>query len=64
MQTDFNARFPGKMGSNLQRQKLKLPKDFQEELNLVLIAFQQWQQTQVDSWIPFARQLEGTHEAD
>jgi hypothetical protein len=51
-------RFPAVTGSNLQRQKLKLPQDFQGELNLVLIAFQQWQQTQVDTWIPFARQLE------
>jgi hypothetical protein len=35
-----------------------LPQDFEGEYNLVLIAFQQWQQTQVDTWIPFARQLE------
>lgn len=54
-------RFPDVIGSNLQRKKLNLPRDFQGELNLVLIAFQQWQQTQVDTWIPFARQLEATH---
>ena len=63
MQTHSHAKFPGVTGSNLQRQKLKLPQDFQGELNLVLIAFQQWQQTQVDTWIPFARQLEETHSA-
>jgi predicted transcriptional regulator len=40
-----------------------LPHDFQGERNLVLIAFQQWQQTQVDTWIPFARQLEATYPA-
>jgi hypothetical protein len=28
-----------------------------------LIAFQQWQQSQVDTWIPFARQLEQTDPA-
>jgi hypothetical protein len=50
-------------GSNLQREKLTLPRDFQGELNLVLIAFQQWQQRQVDAWIPFARQLEKDHPA-
>jgi hypothetical protein len=61
MRTHSHARFPTVTGSNLQRQKLKLPQDFQGELNLVLIAFQQWQQTQVDTWIPFAQQLEGTH---
>jgi hypothetical protein len=56
-----DAQFPTVTGSNLQRQKLALPQDFEGEQNLVFIAFQQWQQTQVDTWIPFARQLEGTH---
>lgn len=54
-------QFPNVTGSNLQRKKLALPQDFQGELNLVMIAFQQWQQTQVDTWIPFARQLEETY---
>jgi hypothetical protein len=56
-------KFPTVSGSNLQRQKLTLPQDFQGERNLVLIAFQQWQQTQVDTWIPFAMQLEETFPA-
>ena len=63
MQTNSHARFPTVSGSNLQRTKLTLPHDFQGERNLVLIAFQQWQQTQVDTWIPFARQLEETYRA-
>lgn len=54
-------QFPTVTGSNLHRKKLTLPQDLQGELNVVLIAFQQWQQTQVDTWIPFARQLENTH---
>ena len=54
-------QFPAVTGSNLQRKKLALPQDFQGELNLVLIAFQQWQQTRVDTWLPFARQLEEAH---
>lgn len=61
MQSYSHVRFPTVTGSNLQRQKLELPRDFQGEMNLVLIAFQQWQQTQVDTWLPFARQLEETH---
>jgi len=56
-------QFPAVIGSNLQRRKLDLPQDFEGELNLVLIAFQQWQQTQVDTWIPFARQLEESYPA-
>jgi hypothetical protein len=56
--THSHGQFPTVSGANLQRKKLTLPQDFQGELNLVLIAFQQWQQTQVDTWIPFAKQLE------
>jgi hypothetical protein len=54
-------QFPAVTGSNLQRKKLNLPQDFEGQQNLVLIAFQQWQQSQVDTWLPFARQLEETH---
>jgi hypothetical protein len=54
-------QFPSVMGFNLQRKKLSLPEAFEGELNLVFVAFQQWQQSQVDTWIPFARQLEETH---
>jgi hypothetical protein len=50
--------FPNVKGSNLLRQQLTLPKDFQGRLNLVFIAFEQWQQTEVDSWIPLAEELE------
>lgn len=56
-------KFPTVSGSNLQRTKLTLPQDFEGERNLILIAFQQWQQRQVDTWIPFARQLEETSPA-
>jgi hypothetical protein len=48
-------------GSNLHREKLSLPQEFQGEQNLLLIAFQQWQQAQVNTWIPFAQKLEDTH---
>ena len=50
--------FPNVKGSNLLRQQLTLPKDFQGRLNLVFIAFEQWQQMEVDSWIPLAEELE------
>jgi hypothetical protein len=54
-------RFPTVTGKNLERQKLTLPEGFQGDWNLVFIAFQQWQQRQVDSWIPFAKQLEASY---
>lgn len=50
--------FPNVRGANLKREKLSLPQDFSGELVIVLVAFQQWQQRQVDTWIPFAEQLE------
>jgi hypothetical protein len=55
------VQFPNVTGSNLQRKGFRLPQDFQGDPNLVLIAFQQWQQRLVDSWITFARQLEEGH---
>lgn len=51
-------QFPTVAGYNLLRRKLNLPQDLEGDLNLVLIAFQQWQQGQVDTWIPSAKELE------
>jgi hypothetical protein len=50
--------FPNVRGANLKREKLSLPQDFSGELVIALVAFQQWQQRQVDTWIPLAEQLE------
>ena len=50
--------FPNVSGANLKREKLSLPEDFASELVIALVAFQQWQQRQVDTWLPFAEQLE------
>ena len=51
-------KFPQTKASNLLRQQINLPADFQGELNILLIQFQQWHQSQVDTWIPFLQQLE------
>lgn len=50
--------FPTVNGSNLLREKLTLPRDFQGRFNLVFIAFEQWQQMEVDSWMALANELE------
>jgi len=50
--------FPTVNGSNLLREKLTLPRDFQGRFNLVFIAFEQWQQMEVDSWMALAKELE------
>lgn len=50
--------FPTVSGSNLLREKLTLPQDFQGRLNLVFIPFEQWHQREVDSWGALAEELE------
>ena len=54
--------FPTVNGSNLLRQKLTLPQDFQGRLNLVFIPFERWHQMEVDSWSALAEELEKKHE--
>lgn len=51
-------RFPVVTSTNLSRQRLTLPVDFEGDVNVLLIAFQRWHQRVVDTWIPFVRQLE------
>lgn len=50
-------RFPSVTGSSLEGQEYQLPDNFEGELNLVLIAFQRWQQDEIDSWLPLAQML-------
>ena len=50
--------FPTVNGSNLQRAKLTLPQDFEGDYNLLFIAFQQWQQDEVNTWIALAENCE------
>jgi hypothetical protein len=53
--------FPQITSENLELETLNLPSDFEGDYNLCLIAFQQWHQRLIDTWIPWARQLEQTH---
>ncbi len=50
--------FPQSSGFNLNREKVIVPTELHGDYNIVLIAFQQWQQRHIDTWIPFARKLE------
>jgi len=50
--------FPTVNGSNLLREKLTLPQDFQGKFNLLFIPFEQWHQMEVDSWMASAKELE------
>lgn len=54
----MNTRFPTVKGSNLARREFMLPRDFAGELNVVAVAFQAWQQAEVDTWLPLLDELE------
>ena len=55
-------QFPVVTASNLLRHKLTLPADFEGELNILLVAFYQWHQQAVDTWIPLVKELEQAHD--
>jgi hypothetical protein len=52
--------FPLVSGFNLQRQEYEFPRDFGGEINLIIVAFQQQQQTTVNTWIPIAQEIEAS----
>ncbi len=56
-----NNQFPEVSGRNLNRQKLTFPVDFPAENTLVLMAFYRQQQADIDTWLPFANQLENDY---
>lgn len=55
-------RFPTVSGRNLERDSVQLPRDLDGALNVLLIAFQRWHQSLVDTWVPFLQQME--HQRD
>ena len=51
-------QFPKVSGSNLEGRRFQLPGDLEGELNLLFIPFQRWHQDWVDTWVPFAQELQ------
>ena len=58
--TQNGNHFPVVSGFNLNRQELQFPRDFGGDYNLVIVPFQQYQQQIVNTWIPFAQELESS----
>jgi hypothetical protein len=54
MVADTTHVFPEVSGRNLEGREFQLPRDFEGDVNLVLIAFQREHQTLIDSWMPAA----------
>jgi hypothetical protein len=57
----MTVQFPRVSGVNLARKRLNLPGDLKGQVNMVFVAFQQWQQGEVNTWIPTAQELETSH---
>jgi hypothetical protein len=55
-----DTHFPVVSGYNLNRQELEFPRDFEGNFNLVIVPFQQYQQQMVNTWIPFAQEIEAS----
>jgi hypothetical protein len=54
------VHFPTVSGFNLERQEFEFPRDFAGQLNLLFVPFLQRQQLTVNTWLPFAQELEAT----
>ncbi len=51
-------QFPSVKAANLLRRNVTLPADLEGDLNVLLVAFQRWQQDYIDTWLPFVQGLE------
>ena len=56
-----DAHFPVVSGFNLNRQEFEFPRDFGGEYNLVILPFQRYHQQIVNTWIPFAQDVEASY---
>ncbi len=55
-----DPHFPIVSGFNLERQEFEFPRDFGNDYNLVIVPFKQYQQQIVNTWIPFAQEIEAS----
>ncbi len=56
---ETEALFPTVEAANLEGRKYTLPKDFEGERNILTIAFQREQQSDIDTWVPLVKELTG-----
>lgn len=56
-------KFPHVKATSLTNKSYQLPFDLEGELSVVIVAFQQWQQDWVDTWIPSLQRLAFEHKA-
>jgi hypothetical protein len=50
-------QFPNVTGNDLLRNEVTLPEDLSSRFNVMIVAFQQWHQGLVNSWVPFLNHM-------
>ncbi len=50
-------QFPSVNGNDLLKNKISLPNDMNSRFNVLIVAFQQWHQGLVNSWVPFLNHM-------
>ena len=58
---ETNGRFPVVKGSNLSRQQFTLPGDIEGRYAILMIAFKQFQQLDVNTWLSVVQELESEY---
>jgi hypothetical protein len=54
---DEKMIFPEVSGENLLKQKVVIPTQLRGKFNVMIVAFQQWHQSLVNSWVPFLESM-------
>jgi hypothetical protein len=54
-------KFPNVKATSLTKEEYLLPNDLRGDYNLVIVAFRQWHQDLVDTWIPSLQNLAQQH---
>lgn len=51
-------KFPTLKTKDLNGEQRDLPESFKGEINLIIVGYQEWHQTEIDTWLSLADQLE------
>lgn len=62
VETDGPPQFPTASGFNLLDDAYTLPRDFEATHNIVLMPYDQQQQSEVNTWLPLLTELEGQYD--
>jgi hypothetical protein len=54
---EWQTEFPTVKGKNLEGNQVNIPADLHGRMNVMIVAFQQWHQAHVDTWVEFLSEL-------